>query len=81
MTKHNKAIDRMRRNPNSVRFEEIDSLLMGLGFERRWKGSHATYLRPGRRPITGPFRKPFVLAVYVKTILTLLEEMEDSEDE
>ena len=68
----------MRRNPNSVRFEEIDSLLMGLDFARRWKGSHVTYLRPGRRPITVPFRKPFVLAVYVKAILTLLEEMEDS---
>lgn len=76
MTKRDKTIERMRQNPKNVRFEEIDSLLLSLGFEKRQKGSHATYILANHR-ITVPFHKPFILPVYVKNVLQLLDEMDE----
>lgn len=85
MSKYKKIIQKLHRNPKNVRFEEIDTLLCGLGFEKRQRGtSHVTYTIPGKPPLTIPFRKPFILPVYVKQILQFLDEMDitgQSEDE
>lgn len=43
MSKWQKELQRMRENPKNVRFDDIDGLLLGLGFEKRMKGSHAVY--------------------------------------
>ena len=43
MSKWQKELQRIRTNPKNVRFDEIDGLLLGLGFEKRMKGSHAFY--------------------------------------
>ncbi len=44
MTKRDKLIERMRRNPRSIRFDEIETLLLSLGFVKRQKGSsHAVF--------------------------------------
>lgn len=81
MSKKEKLIQRVRQNPKNVRFEDIDQLLLSLGFEKRQKGSHATYILKGQGRITVPFRKPFILPVYVKAVLGLLDEMDiTSED-
>lgn len=80
MSKREKLLIRFRNNPKTVRFEEIDSLLLRLGFDKRQTGSHATYTF-GQHLITVPFRKPYVLPVYVKNILAILDGMESSEDE
>ena len=81
MSKHEKIIQKLCQNPKNVRFEEIDTLLCGLGFEKRQRGtSHVTYTIPGRHPLTIPFRKPFILPVYVKQILQLLDELDDITD-
>lgn len=78
MTKREKLLARLRRNPQNVRFEEVDSILMGLGFAKRQSGtSHAVYTF-GPHRITVPFRKPFIKPVYVKQLLQLLDEMEQS---
>ncbi|MCL4300947.1 MAG: type II toxin-antitoxin system HicA family toxin [Anaerolineae bacterium] len=53
----------------------MDKLLVSLGFEKRQKGSHATYILKGQGRITIPFRKPFILPVYVKEVLKLVDEM------
>ena len=66
----------MRDNPKNVRFDDIDSLLIAFGFEKRQRGSHATYLIPGERPLTIPRRLPFILPIYVKEVLDRLEAME-----
>lgn len=76
MSKRDKAIERLRQNPKTVRFEDIDSLLLSFGFEKRQKSSHATYILKNHRPITIPFRKPFILPVYVKNVLQLLDEID-----
>ena len=76
MSKHEKLLEKIRQNPRNVRFEQIDALLLSFGFEKRQKGSHATYILAGIRPITVPFRKPFILPIYVKQILERLAEIE-----
>ena len=44
MTKRKKLIDRMRGNPQGIRFEEIETLLLGLGFvKRRGASSHVVF--------------------------------------
>lgn len=75
MSRQEKLLQRLRQNPKNVRFDEIDALLLGLGFEKRQRGSHVTYVLPGQGRITIPVRKPFILPVYVKEVLTLLEEV------
>jgi predicted RNA binding protein YcfA (HicA-like mRNA interferase family) len=75
MGKTEKLLERFRQNPRNVRFEEMDKLLLTLGFIKRQKGSHATYVLKGQGRISIPFRKPFILPVYVKEVLNLLDEL------
>lgn len=77
MTKQDKRLERMRQNPQSVRPEEMDALLLSLGFVKRQKGSHAVY-KFGRHIQTIPYRKPFLLPIYVKQVLSMLDEMIDA---
>ncbi len=80
MSKRDKLIERMRRNPQNVRFHDINSLLIGLGFVRRQRGSHHVYsLGPHR--ITVPYRKPFIKPVYVKLLLEVLAQIEEDDFE
>ena len=43
MSKIDKLSQRMKNNPKNVRFEDIASLLNGLGFKIRSRGSHYTF--------------------------------------
>jgi predicted RNA binding protein YcfA (HicA-like mRNA interferase family) len=74
MTRREKLLERFRKNDKNVRFDEIDRLLIGLGFERRSSGSHFVY-RMEKIQITIPQRKPFILPVYVKNVLRIIDEL------
>jgi hypothetical protein len=78
--KKDRAIENLRRNSKNVRFDEIDSILIGLGCKKRMKGSHATYTYPGLSPIIIPHRIPFILPVYVKQIIQLIDQIEEDDD-
>lgn len=81
MSKKDKALDRLRGNPKNVRFEEIDTILLRLGFEKRQRGtSHAVYTLKGKGRITIPFRQPFILPAYVKEVVKLIDELDDNVD-
>lgn len=75
MSKRAKLLERIRQNSKNVRFDEIETILTGLGFAMRVKGSHHTFTYQQWR-ITIPYRTPFVLPVYVKELLALLEAIE-----
>ncbi|MBX3000670.1 MAG: type II toxin-antitoxin system HicA family toxin [Caldilineaceae bacterium] len=77
MSKRDKLLQRFRNNPKTVRFEEVDTLLLQFGFTKRQSGSHATY-KFGEHLITVPFRKPYILPVYVKNLLEILEAIGES---
>ena len=77
MSRKEKAIEKLRQNPKNVRFEEIETILYRLGFEKRQSGtSHATFTL-GEHRITIPKRKPFIKPFYVKLFLALLDEIEE----
>ncbi len=77
MSKKEKAISKLRQNPKNIRFEEIETILIGLGFSKRQHGtSHATFTC-GKLIITVPRQKPFVKPVYVKLLLEILDELDD----
>ena len=81
MVRQEKLLEKIRQNPKNVRFQDIDKLLLSFGFEKRQRGSHATYVLQGQGRITVPFRKPFILPVYVKEVLKLLDELDRTSGE
>ena len=80
MVKKVKLLEKIRQNPKNVRFKDIDKLLLSLDFAHRQPGSHATYVLKGRGRIAVPFRNPFILPVYVKEMLKLLDELDITSD-
>lgn len=75
-----KELEKPRENPKNVRPEQLEKILLSIGFEKRaGKGSHAVYKMPGNRPLTVPYRRPFLLPVYVKAALKLIDEILENE--
>lgn len=81
MSKREKAIAKLRQNPKNVRFEEIESILIGIGFTRRQEGTSHAIFTYGKHRLTVPHRKPFVLPVYVKQILEEIDKIDLEDDE
>jgi len=82
MSRFAKALEKIRRNPKAVRFDELDAILMRLGFAKRQRGRHATYSRSGRMmTIPHPHGQPFVLPIYVRHVLALLDDIEAEDGE
>jgi predicted RNA binding protein YcfA (HicA-like mRNA interferase family) len=76
MPKIEKLLQKMRDNPRNIRFEDIESLLTGLGFELRSKGSHYTFRKDKTiimvvKPHGG---KKFTAMADVRKILAYLKE-------
>lgn len=81
MSKKEKALARLRQNPKHVRFEELEKILLGLGFIKRQDGtSHAVFML-GRHILNIPKRKPFVKPKYVGLVLKALDNIKELEEE
>ena len=81
MGKLQKLLDRIKRNPKTVRFDEIDKLLQKAGFIRSQPGggsSHYIY-RKGKYKLAIPFRQPYILQSYVIRAIKLLEGADEDE--
>jgi predicted RNA binding protein YcfA (HicA-like mRNA interferase family) len=77
ITKKEKLLSRIKNNPKTVKFEEIDKLLLDVGFERRQPSggsSHYTYVLVDKI-LTVPYKKPYVKVIYVKMAIKLLEDL------
>ncbi len=76
MPKMEKLLQKISDNPHNVRFQDIESLLTGLGFERRSRGSHYIF-KKGKTVIMvvrSHGGKKFTAMVDVKKILAYLKE-------
>ena len=76
MSRMDKLIQRIKENPKNVRFEDIESLLNGLGFQTRSRGSHYTF-KKGKTimMVVKPHgRKKFTAMVDIKKMLDYLKE-------
>ncbi len=75
MTKRDKRLARMRRNPKNVRPDDLDAALVAVGFSVRQQGtSHRVYTY-GSYQVIVPQRHPFLLQDYVKDALDILENI------
>ncbi len=76
MSKRDKLLEKIRRNPKDVTFKESDQLLQSFGYELvRTKGSHSAYRRPGAPPITIARRQPHVHSEAVKEVLRAIDDL------
>jgi hypothetical protein len=75
MSKRDKILERFRQNPKNVRFEEIETLLLNLGFTMRQKGTSHAFFKLGSHIINIPIRKPFVKQFYVTLLLDELDKL------
>lgn len=77
MTKKQKLLDKLKANPQKIRFEEIDKILLSVGFNKRQprKGSsHYTYILDDLI-VTIPFKRPYVKSKYIKDAVKLLGKL------
>lgn len=75
MSKLEKLLQRIKNNPKSVRFEELDKILRREGYEPSQPhggSSHYTYRKSGNRKITIPRQIPYVNECYVRDVLEAL---------
>ncbi|WP_092481874.1 type II toxin-antitoxin system HicA family toxin [Desulfoscipio geothermicus] len=75
MSKLEKLYIKIKNNPGSVKFQEIEKLLLRAGFsirQPRGGSSHYTFTKGGKR-ITIPRKQPYVLETYIKKVIELLE--------
>jgi len=81
MSKKDKLLKRMRENPRHVKYDDLQKVLIDLGYTiRQGTGSHVVFKKKGFCPITIPVRQPFVKPYYVKLVLRIIDETEDLDD-
>jgi len=78
-SRRQKRLLKITNNPSDVRFEDLQGLLKDYGFElNRTKGSHHSfvgYVGGEKTTIVIPYKRP-LKEVYVKKVLTILNEIE-----
>jgi hypothetical protein len=79
MAKADKLLQRIRNNPKTVAFADLDTVLRHYGFEQRQPrsgSSHYVYTK-GRRRITVPYKRPYVKEVYIRQVLDIFDQIDE----
>ena len=81
MTKREKRIQAIRRNPKQVTPEDMDAALLGLGFTcRPGKGDHRAYLHPDLPyPVMIDPHRPHLKRYIVLRALEAIDELQEEE--
>jgi hypothetical protein len=79
MTKKDKLLAKIRQNPKHVRFDDLEKILLALGFDRRQPGSSHVTFTLGKHIITIPLKKPFVKPHYVHLVIDFLDSLAELE--
>ena len=75
MSKIEKVIERMQRNPRDWRIEDLVAIAKRFDIEYRQPGtSHVTFRSPEGYRVTVPSHKP-IKPIYIKNFLSMLENM------
>ena len=77
MSRKQKLLDKIKSNPQKIRFEEVDKILISIGFNKRQPrggSSHFTYILEDMI-ITIPYNKPYVKVKYLKDVIELLDKL------
>ncbi len=83
MATRDKRLEAMRRNPRTVRFDDLKGVLEAHGFTAHsGKGDHWVFRHPAYRPgVTIDPRRPFVLLPYVRAALKAIDAVLDQEEQ
>jgi predicted RNA binding protein YcfA (HicA-like mRNA interferase family) len=87
MGKWEKNLAKLRQNPKHVRFDDLEKILLKIGFVKRQdKTSHAVFMMgKNRMTIPKPHGTPFVKEFYIrKQVIPMLEALgilEESDNE
>ncbi len=76
MSRLEKLLQRIRNNPKTVKFEEMEKLLIKAGFTKRQPrngSSHSIYKKDGQL-ITIPYKNPYMKQTYVVEAMELIGE-------
>ncbi len=79
MSQLEKLLERIKNNPKTVRFNELDKILQNAGFavrQPRGGSSHYTYTK-GKIILTIPRHNPYIKQLYVEKAIECL--MKDGE--
>ncbi|HET7313933.1 type II toxin-antitoxin system HicA family toxin [Salinisphaera sp.] len=76
MSKADKILEKMRRNPKDWRMESLETVAQRHGVDvRKTGGSHFVFLHPDSElAVTVPFKRP-IKPVYITQFLALLEDI------
>ncbi|MBQ7478133.1 MAG: type II toxin-antitoxin system HicA family toxin [Selenomonadaceae bacterium] len=77
MSKWEKLLEKIRNNPKTVTFEEVDKVMKRLGYDGKFPrggSSHCIYRKPGHTPVTVPRYEPYVKEEYVKQVIEAMDE-------
>lgn len=68
-----KVVDKMKRQPNGIRFDEVDRVLRHYGYHTcRKRGSHMNFINDSGDVITIAKRTPTIKSAYVNSIIERL---------
>ena len=71
--------EKLKSNPQKIRFEEVDKVLLSTGFTKRQPrrgSSHFTYTLNDIM-ITIPYKKPYIKSRYIREVVDLLDKLDD----
>ena len=78
MSRKQKLLEKIKNNPQKIRFYEVDNLLLSLGFNKkqpRSGSSHFTYVL-NELIVTIPYNRPYVKTKYIKDVIDMLEKLD-----
>ena len=82
MSKKEKALAKFRQNPGNVRFEDLETVLLSLGFNERQGGTAHVVFTYRSWILTVPNHPGTLLKViYVKKALRAIDEMTELDEE
>jgi predicted RNA binding protein YcfA (HicA-like mRNA interferase family) len=77
MTRHDKLLTRIlsKRSDSNIRFDDLRTLLIRLGFQERSRGSHHMFVKEGVRELINLQREGHLAKPYqVRQIRTIIAE-------
>ncbi|MFO7633093.1 MAG: hypothetical protein R6W76_11160 [Caldilinea sp.] len=77
MPKAEKLLAKIRNNPKTVSFDDLDKVLRDCGFSRRQsnKGTSHYYYTYGTFMLSVPYKRPHVKEIYVKQALAYIDQI------
>jgi hypothetical protein len=77
LSRKQKLLEKIKSNPQKIRFEEVDRFLLSVGFDKRQPRGGSSYFTYTFEDmiITIPYKRPYVKTKYIKDVVELLERL------